>query len=202
MTYVAVSCRVVVDPVHGTRSDAVDQRWWSFLSACGLPVVPVPNDPAIAVALVRRLPICGILLTGGNDLAELGGDAPERDRTETALLDMALRTDLPVVGVCRGMQLLLRRFEVPLCRVAGHVTARQTVLAAGRTRVVNSYHNWAAVRTDPPLLTWATGPGGVVKAVRHETKPVLGVMWHPERLPPEQADEDRRLIREQFGVTR
>jgi putative glutamine amidotransferase len=202
MTCIAVTSRVVVDPVHGTRSDAVDQRWWPFLDDCGLAPVPVPNDTACAMRLMRRLPIRGVLLTGGNDLAELGGDAPERDRTETALLNLALRTRLPVVGVCRGMQVLLRRFGVPLTRVTGHVSPRQTVLVDGRERVVNSYHTWAAVRTEPPLWTWAIGPGGVVKGIRHETEPVLGIMWHPERMPRHLARDDRRLIRAQFGVER
>lgn len=202
MTCVAVTSRVVVDPVHGTRSDAVDQRWWPFLHGCGLDAVPVPNDASAAVRLLRRLPIRGILLTGGNDLRVLGGDAPERDLTESTLLDLALDTGLPVAGVCRGMQLLLHRFGVPLSRVTGHVTARQVVVAHGRERVVNSYHNWAATRTAPPLRVWATGPGEVVKAVRHESKPVLGVMWHPERLPRALAEEDRRLLRALFGARR
>ena len=202
MTRIAVTSRVVVDPVRGSRSDAIDQRWWPFLGSCGVDPVPMPNDPAAAVRLARDLSIGGVLMTGGNDLVELGGDAPERDRTETALLDFALSADVPVVGVCRGMQLLLRRFGVPLARVDGHVSARQTVLVDRRSRIVNSYHNWAAVRTTPPLRTWATGPGGVVKAIAHDTKPLVGIMWHPERLPWHQTDEDRRLIRARFGVDR
>jgi putative glutamine amidotransferase len=199
MTCIAVTQRVVVDPEHGTRSDALDQQWWSFLRACGLVGMPVPNDADAAVRLVRTAPVHGILLTGGNDLAELGGQAPERDHTETALVDLAYECGLPVVAVCRGMQLLLRRFGVPLHRVSGHVAPRQTVTIGDRSRTVNSYHNWAATTVRPPLRVWATGPGQVVKAVRHETAPLLGIMWHPERLPPELAEEDRRVIREQFG---
>jgi putative glutamine amidotransferase len=42
----------------------------------------------------------GIVLTGGNDLTAYGGDAPDRDATETALLDFAERRNLPVLGVC------------------------------------------------------------------------------------------------------
>ena len=202
MTCVAVTSRVVLDPVHGTRSDAVDQRWWPLLAACGLDAVPVPNDSGTALRLVDRVQPDGLLLTGGNDLAELGGDAPERDRTESALLDVALRTGLPVVAVCRGMQLLLRRFQVPLSRVTGHVAARQTVLVDGHERVVNSYHHWAARTTAAPLQVWATAPDGVVKGVRHETKPVLGIMWHPERLPRNMARTDVEVIRSHFGVDR
>lgn len=200
MRCVAVTARVVVDPVHHTRSDAVDQRWWDFLAACGLLALPVPNDVTAALRLVREVPVSGILLTGGNDLAELGGDAPERDRTETALLDEALRTELPTAGVCRGMQLVLRRFGVALSRVPGHVAVRQKVLVDGRERTVNSFHNWSATDVVAPLRVWATGPDGVVKGVQHATKPVLGMMWHPERLPAVLAEPDRRLFRAHFGA--
>ncbi|WP_434445385.1 gamma-glutamyl-gamma-aminobutyrate hydrolase family protein [Lentzea sp. E54] len=199
MTCVAVTARVVVDPVHHTRSDAIDQRWWDFLDACGLLALPVPNDVTTALRLVREVPVGGILLTGGNDLAAFGGDAPERDRTESALLDEALRRKLPVVGVCRGMQLVLCRFGVALSRVRGHVEAQQTILVDGRERVVNSYHNWAATDVVAPLRVWATGPGEVVKGVRHASKPLLGMMWHPERLPVALAEPDRRLFTSHFG---
>ena len=201
-TCVLVSTRVLVDPAHGTRSDAVDQRWWPLLANCGLTGVPVPNHPETAMRLVDRVRPAGLLLTGGNDLVELGGDAPERDLTETMLLDGALHTGLPVVAVCRGMQLLLRRFGIPLSRVTGHVRARQPVRVAGRDRMVNSYHNWAAHTTRAPLRAWATTSDGVVKGVRHETKPVLGIMWHPERLPPELAQPDIEMIQTHFGVVR
>jgi N5-(cytidine 5'-diphosphoramidyl)-L-glutamine hydrolase len=199
MTWIAVTQRVELLPGHGSRSDALDQRWWPFLRSCGLTGVPVPNDPGAALALVGAGPVGGLLLTGGNDLAELGGEAPERDRTETALLELARERGLPVVGVCRGMQLLLRRFGVPLRRVTGHVALRQEVTIGERRRTVNSYHHWATSEVRPPLRAWATGPDRIVKGVRHESEPLLGLMWHPERLPPELAEEDRQLLREQFG---
>jgi putative glutamine amidotransferase len=196
---VAVTSRVVVDPAHHTRYDAVDQRWWSFLASCGLVAVPLPNREDVALDLVRGLPVRGLLLTGGNDLGAYGGDAPERDRTENAVLDHALVTGLPVVAVCRGMQLLLHRFGVRLRRVAGHVAPRQIVAVDGRHRVVNSYHQWAATYANAPLEVWARTPDSVVKAVRHKAHPTVGVMWHPERLPGELAGPDRTLISEQFG---
>ncbi|WP_285631385.1 gamma-glutamyl-gamma-aminobutyrate hydrolase family protein [Actinoallomurus iriomotensis] len=199
VSYVAVSQRVVVD-AHGTRNDALDRRWAAFLLHCGLLPLPLPNDTTAALAVLRRSPVRGVLLTGGNDLAAYGGDAPERDAAELALVDAAERRGLPLLGVCRGMQLLQHRFGVPLTRVRGHVAERQVLTVDGRERVANSYHTWAAMRTRPPLQVWATGPGKVIKAVRHENAPLAGIMWHPERMTP-FAEDDRALFHDWFGAS-
>lgn len=189
-----MSQRVVVGPTPGTRQDALDQRWPAFLRYCGLHPVPVPNHAAAALDTITSLPVCGILLTGGNDLCAYGGDAPERDAAEGALVDAALRLRLPLLGVCRGMQVLQHRFGVPLVRVTCQVARDQVLTVDGRDRTVNSYHRWAAVQSRSPLRTWVIGPGKVVKAVRHESRPLTGIMWHPERLTPFAA-EDRELFR-------
>lgn len=184
MTIIAITQRVVVDPRHGERRDCLDQRWTAFLRACGLVPLPVPNDPAAATMLVDAASVRGVLLTGGNDLSAYGGDAPERDETENALLDFAERTGRPALGVCRGMQVIQNRFGVPLQRIEGHVTKRQIVCIDGEHAEVNSYHNYGSKVTRPPLDVWGVAEDDVVEAVRHPNGKILGIMWHPERLEP------------------
>jgi putative glutamine amidotransferase len=139
------------------------------------------------------LPICekvnGIVLTGGNDLTVCGGDAPERDQTETALLDFAEKKDLPVFGVCRGMQMILHHFGNRLEKVPGHVAPRQRISIDGQSVEVNSFHNFGAMEVAPPLMTWAIAEDGVIEAVRHVDRRVMGVMWHPERVDPFAASD-------------
>ena len=108
-----------------------------------------------------------------------GGNAPERDATETALMDLAKSKRLPVYGFCRGMQFILDYFGQDLRNVPGHVAVRH-ILDDGRE--VNSYHNQACVSlkgNELEVLTRAND--GVIESVRHRTLPVLGTMWHPER---------------------
>jgi N5-(cytidine 5'-diphosphoramidyl)-L-glutamine hydrolase len=187
MKTVAVTQRVVVDPPHGTRRDCLDQVWPKFLLRCGLIPIPVPNLADAALTICQN--VSGIVLTGGNDLAAYGGDAPDRDETETALLDLAERRDLPVLGVCRGMQMIQHRFGTPLQRVQGHVAPRQCISIDGRRVEVNSFHNFGATELSPPLKTWAIADDGVIKAVRHPDRRMIGLMWHPERLEPFAADD-------------
>ncbi len=134
MKAVAITQRVSVVPAYGERRDCLDQAWTRFLAACGLLPVLLPNVTEVALALCERAGNGGLVLTGGNDLAALGGDAPERDAVENALLDLAERRRLPVLGVCRGMQMIQQRFAIPLRRVEGHVAQRQVIRIDGERK--------------------------------------------------------------------
>jgi gamma-glutamyl-gamma-aminobutyrate hydrolase PuuD len=199
MKRVAVTQRVSLVPEHGERRDCLDQAWTRFLVACDLLPVLLPNVIEAALALCEEDGVSGVVLTGGNDLAALGGDSPERDAVEKALLDLAEERSLPVLGVCRGMQAIQQRFATPLLQVEGHVTPRQVIRVDGGLREVNSYHRFAAFETRAPLDVWAVANDGVVEAVRHCTQPVTGIMWHPERCAP-FAPEDVLLFRDFFAV--
>jgi gamma-glutamyl-gamma-aminobutyrate hydrolase PuuD len=196
---VAITQRVAIVPGYGERRDCLDQAWPRFLAACGLTPVIVPNIPELALDLCLGDRIGGLVLTGGNDLAVLGGDAPERDATEQALVDMAESRGLPVLGVCRGMQVIQQRNGIQLRRIEGHVTQHQVISVDGKPTPVNSYHHFGALESRPPLTVWAVADDGVVKAVRHRTFPALGIMWHPERMDPFAA-ADVALFRDFFQV--
>jgi len=199
MKKIAVTQRVTVIPAYGERRDCLDQTWTRFLAACGLLPVLIPNVIEVARDLCSEEEIAGLVLTGGNDLAELGGDAPERDAVERALMDLAERRELPVLGVCRGMQVIQQRFAIGLRRVDGHVAQRQVIQIEGEPKEVNSYHHFAAFDSRPPLDVWAIADDGVVKAIRHSAQPMTGIMWHPERFTPFRSS-DVELFRQVFEV--
>jgi len=196
---VAITQRVQVVRDHGERRDCLDQAWSRFLAACELRPLLMPNVPDLALRLCRDFAVDGLVLTGGNDLLSVGGDAPERDATENALLDFAEAANLPVLGVCRGMQLLQERAGIPLGQVDGHVSQRQTIQIEGEAVTVNSYHHFGTRETRAPLVAWAQADDGVVKAVRHRSKAITGIMWHPERFALFRA-ADTDLFKRCFGV--
>ncbi len=199
MKAVAVTQRVSVVTACGERRDCLDQAWTRFLAASGLLPVLLPNVSEVALDLCEGSDIAGLVLTGGNDLAALGGDAPERDAVENALLDWAEQRGLPVLGVCRGMQVIQQRFAVRLHRVQGHVAQQQVIRINGESQKVNSYHHFAAFDSRPPLDVWGVADDGVVKAIRHSAQPITGIMWHPERSAP-FSPADVALFRRVFTV--
>lgn len=198
MQIIAVSQRVDTDPRTGERRDGLDQAWARFLAACGCLAWPVPNTSKLVEPILDHALVAGVLLTGGNDLVVCGGSAVERDRTDYLLLNAARRRRLPVLGVCRGMQVIQHAFGAALGRVPGHVAAEQVIAIDGRREPVNSYHRFGTVGTVPDLEVWARADDGMVKAVRHRFEPITGIMWHPERLQP-FADRDMALVRAVFG---
>jgi putative glutamine amidotransferase len=201
---VGLTLRVEDLPERGERRDALDQRWVRLLESEGLVPVPVPNVLADAPAFVAAAGVGMLVLTGGNDLCDLPGatgTAPERDRTEHALLDHARARGMPVLGVCRGLQLLAARAGGRVERVEGHVARPHLVRQVGRPPwpiadrpEVNSFHDWG-IPADAlgDLVPYALAPDGTVEAAGHPTLPHVGVMWHPERPPEDPAD--RALLR-------
>jgi N5-(cytidine 5'-diphosphoramidyl)-L-glutamine hydrolase len=140
----------------------------------------LPNSPSLALRMLRELPFHGILLTGGDVPVSYGGGEPRRDATETVILNEAVALQLPVIGVCRGMQFIGVHMGGRLAEVEGHVAVRHEIRSGHDRRTVNSFHRWALVDVGPSLdATWKMGT--TIEAVRHRTLPIAGMMWHPER---------------------
>lgn len=192
---IAVTQRVEVIESYAERRDCLDQQWSRFLEGLGLTAVPVPNGLADPGAWMDEMGIGGLLLTGGNDLSILpdaGKPAPERDETEAFLLSAARANGMPVLGVCRGMQMINHWLGGQLAPVEGHTAVRHELkLLSGAVdfidyRDVNSFHDWGIYPDGlaSELTARCQAPDGTVEAFAHDSLPWVGIMWHPEREAP------------------
>jgi putative glutamine amidotransferase len=197
MKRIALSQAVVVHPERDERRDALDQRLCALLSSWGYLPLPVPNglqartDQAACDPVddwLANLRPQAIVLSGGNDI----GSCAERDRTESRLLDHARRHGLPVLGICRGMQMMATSCGGRLTAVSGHVRTRHR-LHGELCAEVNSYHNFALGDCPPEFGVIARSEDESIEAIRHRSLPWEGWMWHPEREPAVAEYEQQRL---------
>ena len=180
------------------RRDALAHDWQDILLEWGAVPTLIPNWWPYPHQLLQEARCNALLFTGGNTPKLPSGQpqrdaSRERDETERELIRLALEQNLPIVGVCRGAQLLNLHFggrlEVapqPESHVGcvHHVHLSEWV---GVTRAaVNSYHSWSipSQGLSPELVGFAWAGDGTVEGFHHPDLPILGVMWHPERDGP------------------
>ena len=177
MKIVAVTQRVINYKLRNEIRDQLDQRLVSFLLVSGFVPVPVPNiiNEDLKNWLQAVNPKC-IVLSGGNDINEHEG----RDQTEKTLLEQAELNNLPVLGICRGMQMMGIWAGVNLKPVKNHVRNRHRIMGK-ITGEVNSYHAFSIDECPKDFKVLARSEDGEIEAIRHRYLYWEGWMWHPER---------------------
>lgn len=213
--------------------------YFRSIEAAGANAVVIPPRRNIDSSLIRLLErVDGILLSGGADLNPLyTGEDPvpalhgindERDAFELALIELAYNRQIPMFGICRGIQMLAVALggtvlqdlatSLPHTRlikhsqdadrhVATHFVTAEADSTVGKllgTRfAVNSFHHQAVGNPGPKLRVTATSADGVVEAVEStETKSIIGVQWHPECFHTEGDDSMMPLFRHFVGEAR
>lgn len=179
------------------------QNYSHALKQCGAQPI-ISREPAQAQSC------CGLLLPGGADIdpilygEENNGSRTidrERDDAELALVHLFRNAHLPVLGICKGLQILNVALGGTLCQhlptAATHQWTEETgdqvhpVTAAkesflvplyGTDFTVNSAHHQALKAIAPDFSIAAFAPDGVAEALENRTEKLYAVQWHPERM--------------------
>lgn len=189
-----------------------DRYYKQVVNAGGTPVlIPPVSDPEVIINTLEN--IDGLLLTGGGDHNPLwAGEEPQkelhginatRDLPELLITRLAFNRQIPMFGICRGMQTLAFALGG---RVAQDINATlkhsqeadkseptHSVILSPESMIrdiygteqifVNSFHHQAVSDTGPHFQATASSPDGIIEAMEStEHKSILGVQWHPEWL--------------------
>lgn len=191
MRRVAVSQRVDYYPERRERRDALDQNMVVWLKAADYMPFPVPNpfmfEDDVCAWLDALQPV-GLVLSGGNDI----GKERKRDFTEGIMLEYALKHKLPVLGICRGMQMMGHWAMTGLTSVNGHIGSRHELQGEIRGPA-NSYHSFVLDSCPTGFRVLAKSEDGCIEAIGHKELPWEGWMWHPEREPEFLPRDIKRL---------
>ena len=165
--------------------------------------------------------IDGLILTGGHDVnpmhygeaphSKLQAIFPQRDLFDLALLKAAIKKGIPVLGICRGMQIVnvyyggslyqdldsqyeqaliqhVQRssFNIPIHMVS---VEKDSYIAeiTGESLMVNSFHHQALKEVGKGLRVVANSPDGIIEAVEDMGSNVVAIQWHPETMIPHDA---------------
>jgi putative glutamine amidotransferase len=185
-------------------------------------ITPFHARPSIEALLER---CAGLVLTGGEDVdpkrygeaphPALSTVTPERDEMELIALDVAVQRHIPVLAICRGVQLMNVYFGGTLyqditSQLASAVLheqkqpwgershgvhlkpgSRLRAIVETDTLQINSFHHQAIKDVGTGLVVTGVAEDGIVEAVEAVDHPwAVGVQWHPERYEARAADGD------------
>lgn len=178
MMRLAVSQRIVRLSGRAEELETLDKRLVEFLWRLGVLALPVPNGLGTElVSWFREVNPDGLVLTGGGDV----GDEPQRDQAEDFLFSEAQKGGQPVLGICRGAQKIALSLGGRLGHVGGHVGVDQQLISKVPLRSGKCFHELGLHELPPGLDALAKSRDGLIEMFAHQTLPLVGVMWHPER---------------------
>ena len=207
-------------PVIGITGNYTEQAcklaegyYKSVVAAGGVPVIiPPVADPDVILNTLDRLD--GLILSGGGDYnplwageqpsPKLGGICAERDLPELLITRLAYNRQLPILGICRGIQTLALALGGKVSQDISDVAGLKHSQDADRSEPthtvtyepdsllaklyngqlsVNSFHHQAVAEAGPKFRVTGRAQDGIIEAIESaEYKSVLGVQWHPECL--------------------
>ena len=212
---IGITQRVVKHTDYDEIMDCLDTNWTKLLIPLNILPIPLPLISTTHVeSFWKALNLDGLILSGGNTLANYADErdkpeniSPLRDAYEEALLGSALKTNTPILGICRGLQMINVFYNGKLKKIKGHSGSRHLLVQENLLdkfklpTEVNSFHDCAIPRKylGKDLVSFAHDTEDNIEAIYHLKDNVIGIMWHPERnaVP---LNSDCNLIKNHFGL--
>lgn len=200
---VGITMRVTKANTYDEFRDSISQEWSSYIfnNFNDTQLIFIPNIEHKVIDYVNYWQIDSLIFSGGEDL----GLTPKRDKTEKILFNHAQKHNIPILGICRGLQLIVSELGGSISKgsnqfVNRHKSNRHNIYFKKSILEVNSYHSNELKKNNLPtnidVLAYDNQDDSVEAIIG---KNILGLMWHPER---EKATNplETNLIKNHLGI--
>ena len=191
MKKIALTQRLLLNKNYFEMREALDVKWGGLFKKLNfLPVIlPIEFEYKKYFNFIK---IDGIILTGGNDLSIVNKNnlSLKRDKFEKEIIRYAIKKNIPLYGMCRGMQIIADHFGAKFKKVKGQIDIRHRLKINEKSKyfkqlkkisTVNSFHDYAIDSLPKNIMVSATNEKGMIKAIEHKKYKIFGQMWHSER---------------------
>ena len=167
--------------------DFIDHYWIKIFERKKINYSLLPNNLYLSKKILKKNNL--LILTGGNDIISNKKDSKIRNKIENNLIKEAIKLKIPIIGICRGAQLINLYFGGKIRKISSHMRTRHNIFLEKNNIIkinklnVNSFHNYGIAHQDLSKKLKAIGVDKQKNIEMYELKKnkILGIMWHPER---------------------
>jgi len=172
-----------------THIDFTDHYWIKYFESKNHFFRLIPNSiKNLNEVIKENKKIDLIILSGGNDLFGKDRLSKIRLKTETILIKFSIRHKIPILGVCRGMQVLNHYFGGKIKKIKGHMKSNHLVKMKTdffkKAEIkANSFHNFGISKkgVSQSFKILGVDKKDNIEMFVHKKYKIIGTMWHPER---------------------
>ncbi|WP_315077717.1 gamma-glutamyl-gamma-aminobutyrate hydrolase family protein [uncultured Clostridium sp.] len=200
---IGVTMRIIQNQTYYEVRDGISSDYIEFFNQYNITPILIPNNLIDPVEYFKNLNCKALILTGGEDILITKNNIEsnnmfknKRDETEYRLLDYCIKNDIPVLGICRGMQMINIYFGGQILDLNKRLEEAKHVNTMHRIKIldkmlclnlkqleVNSYHNNGVVieTLSSKLDYFAITEENVIEGLYYKSYKTIGIQWHPER---------------------
>ena len=191
---------------YGEYYDYLESSYIKYLNQYDVNPIILPNNTKDIIKFYKKNKCTQIILTGGDDISpslynkkgkKLNINFYQRDLNEKILIQHSIEKKIPILGICRGFQIinvcLGGKLTKDISKITKSIITKKHKVnfteefikkVKKRSITVNSYHNQGITSSQLAVDLVPLGfsdDGKLVEIYEHEKLPIIGIQWHPER---------------------